>query len=259
MPNPSVSYVATLPLKHAGDCSLLGVSLDFTIYAEEVYGENAWLAQHALRLDGTVLRSVDEQDGVQEIEPLDLPPGLVKPRSGWHTMALNFAGPRWRGLRAPERALDLVRPLSIDEKLALIAKFKLAVPPPLLMGIAESYVLSETRIVHPNLFFVCRRARLAVALPEERLDDDHQPYDYDTEVIYVAHFYDCDQEPSLDDLLTDLTEVPLYRPMDCLLVNHHLFIADGGAGDRPSAIQVWRLELPEVVTEEEKMNKKLFG
>ncbi len=72
---------------------------------------------------------------------------MIKPQTGWHTMALNFAGPRHRGMRAPERTLDLVRPLSIQEKMALIDRFRLDVPPPLLLGIAESYVLAETPIM----------------------------------------------------------------------------------------------------------------
>ncbi len=35
--------------------------------------------------------------------------------------------------------------------------------------------------------------RLAVALTEERIDADGQPYDYDTLVLYLAHFYERDK------------------------------------------------------------------
>ena len=227
-----VTHVTTLPLKHEGDCSLLGMTPDKTLYVEEVYGENGWIAQHELLPDGTFARSIDEQDGTNEIEhPLELPNVIAKPKTGWHTMALNFAGPRHRGLRGPERPLDLVRPLSIDEKMALIAKFKLDLIPPLLLGIAESYVLAEAELRRPDLYFVCRRVRLAIALPETRLDEDNQPYDYETHVIYLAHFYDCEQEPRFIDLLSDLTRRPAHRPMDCLLLDEHLCIADGGERD----------------------------
>ena len=89
--------------------------------------------------------------------------------------------------------------------MALIAKFKLDLIPPMLLGVAESYVLAKPNST-PGSVFVCRRLRLAVALPETRLDEDNQPYDYETHVIYLAHFYDCEQEPPFIDLLTDLTE-----------------------------------------------------
>ncbi|MEO8395390.1 MAG: hypothetical protein ABI700_20520, partial [Chloroflexota bacterium] len=230
---------------------------------EEVYGENGWIAQHEVRLDGTFAQTIDEQDGMNEIlHPLELPTRIVKPKTGWHTMALNFAGPRHRGLRAPERIADLVRMLSIDEKMAVIAKFKLDIIPPMLLGIAESYVLAEAELQRPNLYFVCRRIRLAVALPETRMDEDNQPYDYETRVIYVAHFYDCEQEPPFIELMADVTPVPLIRPMDCLLHNEQLCIADGGSADndgRLSAIHLWQVERPEPPTEAEKLNKKIYG
>ena len=262
---PSVSFLATLPLKHNGDCNLIGVTPgsrdDLTIYAEEVYGEEGWLAQHSLRFDGSFSASVDEFFGTAtDLKPLALPPEIVRPKTGWHTMALNFAGPRHRGLRTPERTLDLVRPLSIQEKMALIERLKLDLMPPLLLGIGESYVLAETEIIHPNLYFVCRRVRLAVALAEARLDADDQPYDYETQVLYLAHFYEREQEPAITDILGDLTAVPLRRPMDCLWTGNHLFIADGGADDRLSAIHVWQIDLPGgSLSEAEKLQKKIYG
>ncbi len=267
---PLISEPIRLPLQHHGDCTLLGVvpgdpadpsgAADCTIYVEEIYDEDGKLAQHALTLDGRLLATVDEGSGDTDLHPLDLPPQRIKPQTGWHTMALNFAGPRHRGLRAPERTLDLVRPLTIAEKMALIDRFRLDVPPPLLLGVAESYVLAETPICAPTLYFVCRRVRFAVALTEERTDADGQPYDYDTQVVYLAHFYERDQEPEWSDILADATSIPLSRPMDCLLVKDRLFIADGGADDRLSAIHVWQLDLPTAeCSEEEKLNKKLYG
>ena len=258
---PLISEPIRLPLRHNGDCTLLGVTPDYTIYVEEIYGDDAKIAQHALALDGSLLASIDEGDAADgELRPLDLPPELIKSHSGWHTMALNFAGPRHRGLRAPERTLDLVHPLSVSEKMALVNQLQLDVLPPLLLGIAESYVLAETLISAPNLYFVCRRVRIAVALTEEGIDADGQPYDYDTLVFYLAHFYERDQEPEWSDLLADPIETPLHRPMDCLLVKDRLFIADGGADDHLSAIHVWQLDLPqEQSSKEDERNKKLYG
>ena len=260
MPEHPVTHVTMLPLKHEGDCNLLGMTPEKTLYVEEVYGENGWIAQHQLLADGTFMQSIDEQNGTNDnLRPLDLPAGIVKPKTGWHTMALNFAGPRHRGMRGPERLLDLVRTLSIDEKMAVIDRFKLDVIPPMLLGVAESYVLAEAELRRPDMYFVCRRIRLAIALAETRLDEDEQPYDYETRVIYLAHFYDCEQEPPFIDLLGDLTMVPLQRPMDCLLLDEQLCIADGGDAGRLSAIHLWNVERPAPLTEAEKLNKKIYG
>jgi hypothetical protein len=259
MPHLPITHVATLPLKYNGDCSLIGVTPDRMIYAEEVHGDEGRVAQHALRFDGTFVETIDERDDGSDIQPLVLPPEIVKPKTGWQTMTLNFAGPRHRGMREPERTVDLVQTLGIEEKMMIAERLKLGIAPPQLLGIADSYVLAEARIVRPALYFVCRRVRLTIALSEARLDDDGQPYDYDTHVIYLAHFYDCNEELRLRDCFADLTGVPLYRPMDCLLMGDHLFIADGGSADRPSAIHVWQVELPEVLSEEEKLRRKIYG
>lgn len=257
---PSVSHVRTLPLKYNGDCNLLGVTPDQMIYAEEVYGDDGLIAQHEMHPDGTFAQSVDEADGARDaMQPIRLPTNAVKPKTGWHTMSLNFAGPRHRGMRVPERTADLVQPLTIDEKMTFIKRLKLDVPAPLLMGIAESYVLAESDILRPHLYFVCRRVRLALALPEERRDAEGQPYDYDTQVIYAAHFYDRREELPNSSLYDALTDAPLHRPMDCLLLDGHLYIADGGSGERLSAIHIWKLELPEVTSGEENLSKKIFG
>ncbi len=259
MLTPPLSYMKSLPLKHKDDCSLIGITPDYTIYAEEVYGEQGWVAQHELRFDGTIIRSVDEGEGGASLQPLTLPATLIKPKTGWHTMALNFAGPRHRGLRVLERTADLVQPLTIDEKLAFVKRLNLNLPAPMVMGIAESYVLAECDIVRPHLYFVCRRVRLALALPEEQLDTQQQPYDYDTQILYAAHFYDRNEELPTAVLFESLTEVPLHRPMDCLLAGDHLFIADGGDGERSSTIHVWRIELPEAENSDEQLKKKIFG
>lgn len=259
LPSFAITHLTTLELKHNGACSLLGVGENQAVFAEEVYGDDGWVAQHELRLDGTFVRSVDEDSGASAIYPLTLPERMYTPKTGWQTMMLNFAGPRHRGLRAPERVIDMVKPLAVSEKLALIDKLKLRVQPGALLGIAESYVLSEAQIVRPSLYFVCRRIRIAYALPDVRLDDSNQPYDYDTLLLYTAHFFDCTQEPSLIDLLNDLTSVPLKHPMDCLIAERKLYIADGGGDDRLNAIHVWQLDLPEALSEEEKLQKKLYG
>jgi hypothetical protein len=236
-------YLTSLSLAHNGDCRLLGVSGDLTIYAEEVYGDDGWMAQHALRMDGTRLALIDEDDGKNtSVEPIALPDDLVRPNTGWHTMDLNFMGARHRGIRREERISDVAQPLSLEDK-ALVAG-RLNITAPTVLGLAESYVLAEIGLVHPNLFLVCRRLRVLYALQEEHSDAQHQSYDYDSRVLYVAHLFDRSQvvSPTLRESFAPLAGVSLQRPMDCLLAFNHLFVADGGEGERISQVHVWQIE-----------------
>ncbi|MBC7870447.1 MAG: hypothetical protein H7Y09_06375 [Chitinophagaceae bacterium] len=248
---PTLTYLTSISLKHQEDCSLLGAVTDDTsgtiLYVEEIYSADAWVAQHKITLKGEFLESIDEDFGVNDhITPLSIPSQAVKPQRGWHTMTLNYAGPRHRGMRETERVVDVIKPLSIAMKMALAQRFKLEAPL-IIIGMAESYVLAEIPLTRPNLFIVCRRMRLAIALPETKLDERGQTYDYDTLVIYRAHFHrrDTSSETLVEDLLEELPGITLNRPMDCLLYADHIFIADGGSGDLPSRIHVWHLQLPE--------------
>jgi hypothetical protein len=131
----------------------------------------------------------------------------------------------------------------------LASQLALPVPPPLIIGIAESVVLAEALITPPATFMVCRRLRLACALPETRRDSDGLPYDYDTKVIYTAHPYAADSgdiELPPDDVLGGLPGVRLRRPMDCMVCHGHLFIADGGMTDHNSRIHIWKIVQAEV-------------
>jgi hypothetical protein len=260
---PTLNHLITIPLLYGGDCSLLGIDRDLTIYVEEIYGADGWLAQHAIRFDGTCVASVDENYGaVPQIAPLPLPKALVTARRGWHTMSLNYSGPRHRGLRGPERLNDLVRPFSIPEKLLLAERLALDIAPPMLLGLAESFVLAEAQFEFSGLFVVCRRVRIAYALAEERLDANNMPYDYDTIVRYSAHFFDPtdDGEISLADALSPFNGIKLHRPMDCLIHAGHLIIADGGSAERRSAIHIWRIdEEPSSQTEIDRINRKIYG
>jgi hypothetical protein len=256
---PPLEFLHTITLKHGGDCSLIGVTPDLTLYVEEVYGEG-WLAQHALNLNGDILQSLDEDEGRQTHESgLELPDDGERPQTGWHTMKLNFAGPRHRGMRGAERLLDVVRGLSVQEKMAAIERLKLEIPLPLLFGLAESYVLAEAPVDEPNLYIICRRLRLAYGLPQEQLDGDGQPYDYDTQVVYATHFYDRSQEldPPLDDVLAGLPGASLHRPMDCQIAGGHLFVADGGGETCLNAVHIWRIELPP--RKRKTLEQKLYG
>lgn len=249
----------TITLAHNGDCSLLGVTPEGEIYVEETYSDDAWLAQHAYAADGSPLRSVDEMGGANShVRPLDLPDALVKPKTGWHTMILNYAGARHRGMRVEERLADVVQPLSVADKMALGKR--LAFQPMQLIGVAESYVLAETELVRPSLFLTCRRIRFAFALPNMALDEGGEGYDYDTRVVYAAHLIDVanDEERPISAMLDDLPG--LHRPMDCLLLGDRLYVADGGEGERLSRVCVWRVEIrKKPLSPDEALKKKIYG
>ncbi|NDJ59640.1 MAG: hypothetical protein GYB67_00865 [Chloroflexi bacterium] len=262
MARPILHYVTTLPLAHAGDCSLLGVTPAGTLYVEEIYSEAAWLAQHALNRDGTLVLSIDEDYGAHAVTaPLALPVDIVRPQRAWQTMRMNFSGARHRGLRGPERLLDLLRPLTVHDKMTLAALLDLDPTTPLL-GLAEYYVLAEAALAPPNLYVVCARVRLAYALPEAQIDADGEPYDYDTRVWFTAQV--CDRTlgdtPSLMHTLADLPSVELHRPMDCLVHANQLYVADGGADDRVSCVHIWQIEHTDPpLTREEAYLKRLYG
>lgn len=240
-----LNLITTLRFKHKGDCTLLGVSPEHVIYVEEIYGEDSWVAQHAVGLDGQFIASVDEDYGNSAgIVTLHLPDDLARPQPGEKAIGLNFVGPRHRGLREPERVRDVVHPLSMQMKMQLVNRLGMTILPPTILGLAESYVLSEAQLVPPDLFVVCRRVRIAYALPEVKQDENNQPYDYDTIELYIAHLYDRETQDEVlaEDALTGLPDVRLIRPMDCLVCDGRLFVADGGAADVESAVHVWQIE-----------------
>jgi hypothetical protein len=239
-------YIKTIDLHYDGDCHLLGVTPDLTIYVEEVYTPDAWIAQHRISPGGDIVTSVDEQGGEVEIQPLRLPADLVEPQPVWQTAGLNFTGPRLRGLREPERAASVVQPIEIGDKIVLVERLNLPVMPPLLLGLAESYVVAEAALHPPRWYVVCRRIRLAYALTEARMDSDGLPYDYDSLELYAAHLVDLEQADDLR-LLNALDGLPgpaLHRPMDCVIVNDHLVIADGGGDSQRNRVHLWQIELP---------------
>jgi hypothetical protein len=236
-------YEHMIPLKHEGDAMLLAVARDGTAYVEEAYSPDVWMAQHAIAPDGTFSMSQDEDSGRnQQVQPLEIPQGAARSQPGWHTARLNFGGARHRGLRSDDRISELVRELSVADKIKLVERLNLAVTPPMLIGIAECRVTSEAVIDYPDVFAVCRRLRLAVMMPEVR-QDDGGPYDYDTLVIHVAHLADREREFECPILaaLDGLPGAHLHRPLDCIATHDRLYVTDGGAPGRLSALHVWHL------------------
>lgn len=226
----------------------MGVTLDGVLYIAETYGTDDYLAYHRIQAaDGTFLETRDEAEGRQVISRPKLPPDALKTAPVQHSTLLNFTGPRYRGQRETDRIGDVVQQLTMQEKMALVERLQLGIMPPMLLGLAESVVLSEA-VLSTGQFVVCRRLRFAYLLSETHYDDDGSPYDYDSKSLHTAHTYTPDDDaPSITQALDGLPGATLHQPMDCLTVGNHLYIADSGStadheGDVNSAIHVWELQ-----------------
>ncbi|MCA9911340.1 MAG: hypothetical protein KC519_21955 [Anaerolineae bacterium] len=241
MSEPMFTYLTSISLQHSSDCCLLGLGSDLTVYSEEIYGEDSLVSQTAHTIEDKLIAAVDE--GLGDTNPLELPVDLMRPRTAWHTMSLNFAGARHRGIRADEQIDSLVRPLTLEERLFLVESLSLPVPAPMVLGLAESYSLAEAPITS-QVYCVCRRLRVAYALIEPQQDRDGHTYDYDTVPLYIAHLHTLGttDTATLAEQMSHLPGVQLQRPMDCLAAFDHLCVADGGADDRRSAVHIWQIE-----------------
>lgn len=232
-------------LAHHDECGLLMVDNDLTIYVEEVY--DGWVAQHAIDHHGEVLQSIDEDYGRKPLSTfLHLPAHGVKSAPPTVSRALNFQGPRQRGVRGEDRIDEIVRPLSVESKMWLANKLQLPFRAFLLLGVAESHVIAQAPMPYMDEFVVCRRLRLAYALQQPQMDSDHQIYDYDTLVLHVAHLYNGaagDTELPVEGVFMEWPGVNLERPMDCLVHQNHLFIAEGGTHHTPSRVHVWQIQM----------------
>jgi len=235
----TLEHLVTYDLLYGGDCKLLGVTHDGHIYIEELYGDDDWLAQHDVSIDGGIVHSVDEAQGNNlHITLLELPDGIIKPNPKSCCDYLEFSGSRLRGMLADERIEEVVYPLTVEDKIALVEFMEWDIAPPQIIGIAESTVLSHTQISE-SIMLVCRRIRIAYRLMQPTVN-----YDYDSLDVFVLHEHmlDSNAMPELVDCLNDIDDVVLLRPMDCLYHNGYLFVADGGDGEEVSAIHVFEQE-----------------
>lgn len=260
MPDPMplrFSLVRRVMLPHEGDVSLLALS-ENRLWVEEMYGDQ-WMAQHCLDLDGGIIASADEDEGRGvNLRPLALPADALTPRRAWAAMRLNYAGSRHRGLREEDRLSDVLHAVSVADKFALAAW--LNITPPAVLGVAESYVLAECPLAAPDDLLLCRRLRVAVAVPRQT-GDDGLPYDYETRTTFVLQRWLAgDDEPALEGALAGLDGVPLRRPMDCLRRGDRLYVAEGGETGQPAAVSVVEIAgLPAPPDREAELLKKLYG
>jgi hypothetical protein len=252
-----LTYERIIPLWHSGGCNLIGVSAaPYDLYAEEVYGEGRWIAQIALRRDGTLIAIADEAHGENpNVSPLPLPDKLKRPGTGWISMALNVGGAPPHGLIAEERIRETARPLKTPEKQALIAAGYLPdVPLVDILGIIGSYVKSEAGVVR-GLAVLVRQLRVAVRTGDEQIAEDGTPYDYGSYDFSIVQTYrPAEPDQGLQHTMLDEARlgVSLACPTDLVFRDNLLVIADAGAGveGRVSALHLWQFE-PEPPPSEE--------
>ena len=239
-----LEHQVSVTLTHTGQCSLLGISPDLHVFIEELYDDDNAIAQHELDIAGKIINSIDENFGKQAIIPLVLPDGSFMPQPGNITQHLNYSGARLRGLREDERIQQLVRPLSIQSKMQIVDILNLTMPAPMILGIAESYVLSEACVAAPHDYIVCRRVRIAYALPEVQSDPQGQSYDYDSLTLQIAHPYDASSDEPLppDDAFAGLQGVTLRYPTDCIFTSGYLVVSDGGGDANKNAVHVFKAQ-----------------
>lgn len=242
MGNLNVSHLWTKDLLYAESCSFLGISPDQHIFVEEFYGEN-WFAQHHLDADGRLCASVDEQYGQMDADALDLPAGTISMQMPAHDHPLNVPLMREWGIRAEDRVMEWAQPLTIAEKMALIAAASLSVSPMQLLGLAESRVLAQADL-NERQSLICRRLRLLVALPEVRRHASGLPYDYETIPYSVLHLWDrqTQEAVSLEAILPALDGIQLAQALDCLVNAGRLYVAQGGSGNQPSKVHCWQID-----------------
>lgn len=236
-------HLQSIMLNHHENCYIAGLMPEQSmLYVGELYGDD-WTVEHRISLTDFSMVSWDEAKQASNQRVFNQPRNLIEPVSAHETTSLQYVGARWRGMREAENLADLVQPISVMEKMAIIKKLGLSIPAMMLFGVAESRVLAEAHLQN-SLFFVCRRIRLAIALSEVKRDADQQPYDYDTLPIEIVHLYDVetDEAPPIIESLMTFGETPVHRPMDCLLHDGKLYIADGGDADRVSHIHIFNLE-----------------
>jgi hypothetical protein len=229
----------TIPLSHSAACSLTGVTPDWHIYVDETEPDG-YVTQHHYNAAGALIERAIERQGD---DWLTLPDVLLSPR--WpDTHPLNTGGARWQGLRETERVQSLAQSLSIMQKMTLIEHLGLSITPMQLIGMIESRVLCETRLPDDSTL-VCRRVRLARALPNIQHDDNGNPYDYDSVVLHLLHPYDAtsDATPDLDSALSSTGGVQLMQPQDCFYYDGRLLVCDASDGTQTSRLVLYRLNI----------------
>ncbi len=175
----------------------------------------------------------------------NLPADLIAPQTPGAPHPLDKTATRLRGLRETDRLADWLYALPIADKMALMPHLPLppGITPMQILGISESRVLSIATLT-PDVSLLCRRLRLAYALPGPQVDADGLPYDYDSLTLHLLHTHaitDADDALLTTEHLSEFAGVGLHQPVDCLSHAGYLYIADDGGGQQPNRLHIWRI------------------
>lgn len=244
-------HVQTVPLAYNGECGLRAVGPQLDFYAEEIYGDEGWMAQYHYSFEGQQLAAVDEQHGDnQGEERLAMQGSVLRPMTGAN-FQLNFGGARLRGLQAEDRIADITQALPVPDKLFLAdGGYLPGVQPPAILGLSHSYVVSEVRLSAPGeappLFLLSRRLGVSFRLAAPAEDAEGLPYDYDTQEFGVLQLYYAGQNHTpLEETILGASALGLVPrwPTDIVVRDDHLFVADSARGQAEvlSRIHIWKI------------------
>jgi len=221
------------------ECAILAAGADGRIWLEEYDSEGEPAAQMLLGADGQMLQVSRAQAGA-ELRPLLIAADALRPPPVRQAARLAFRSARLRGLRQEDRIAEVALPLSLADRMALAPRLQAAAPQ--VLGVVESVVLAEAAL-GDGWWLVCRRLRIALALPAARLDADGLPVDYDSHVIWTAPVLDRldDPEIGVGAWWPVLDGVALSRPVDCMRAGGWLWVAEAGAGTAPARMLRWRV------------------
>lgn len=219
-------HKTTLDLKIADDSVLLGLSASGDMFIE-TYQDDALTTYQVTQTNVQIVTQVPS-NLTMPIQPSDHP--------------LNKTPLRLRGMRETDRISDWITPLPIIEKMPLMPKLGLSITPMQLLGMVGSTVLSTCQL-QGNTMLVCRRVRLAYALPTPQNDADGIPYDYDTHTLYLTHEYKTktDEAPPLHECFDPIDGITLHTPHDCLRHDDNLIILDSGTDNTPAKVHIWQI------------------
>lgn len=232
-----LQHLSTIPLAIAPSCALLGITPNGNIITECYFDDTDDVAQYHIPINTNNADNITPMLNPIMDKPLDLK------SPNWVTdHPLNKTGLRLRGLRETDRLDGWVEPIPIMEKMPLVPKLGLNITPMQLLGIAESTVLSTCHL-NDNISLVCRRVRLAYALPTPINDENGIPYDYDTHTLYLAHPYnnETDTAPPLQQCLQPIDSIHLHTPQDCLRHEDKLIILDCGNEETTVRLIIWQI------------------
>lgn len=236
--NYSFTIEQTYPLRYWGVPYFAGFAPDGTLYLDEVYGDEDWLARYALRPTRVFECIGDENDGTASRTSIPpLPASIHRPHPPRLPSGFEFGGSRIRGLRAEERIQDLVHPLTAAEKIALASRLRLNLPPPAILGLAERIVRGAA-VLPTGGWIACVGMRIAYGLMSPRLGPNGDRIDYDSLWINILMGDTPTDEPDLVDVLSSPLAAATTNPVDCCLQGSQLYVVEGGINEQPGVLHI---------------------